>query len=81
MQASPARTRALEGEAEISEVSTKPTTARELLRNRADETREGEHAFCLTFDEPRQIEIERNFYELKGIVCIATRIFTKHTKS
>jgi hypothetical protein len=54
--------------------------ARELLRNRGDETREGEHTFCLAFDEPRQIEIEGNFYGVKEIICIATRIFRKKKK-
>jgi hypothetical protein len=54
--------------------------ARELFTTYADETREGEHTIHLEFDQPRNIEIEGKEYEVKGIACVANRIYKEEEK-
>ncbi len=50
---------------------------RELITNHGDESEEGEYALQLSFDQPRQIEIDGLFYPVSGFTFTARRVHKK----
>jgi hypothetical protein len=53
---------------------------RELFTTHRKETKEGEHALKLVFDEQRNIEIDGKEYAVTGITCLAIRVCRKKRK-